>query len=76
MVHCEDIEMEGNFTGIVRSIKMDAYSNFVVSVQKTMPLDDTLVVITATNPGVRHFKLMTNLAVGKTYMFPECVSSN
>jgi len=73
-VDFEGIEAITNFTGVVKSITVNKHSNIVVTVQKTMGADQTEVFIIETNLAARNLKSLTNLVVGKTYVFPECVS--
>ena len=73
-VDFEGIEAITNFTGVVESIMVNTHSNVVVTVQKTMGADQTKVVIIETNLAARNLDSLTNLIVGKTYVFPACVS--
>jgi hypothetical protein len=71
----EGIERISNFTGVVKSITVNFPTDIVLVVKKTMRYDDSTVLIIETNMAAHNLNLLTNLVVGKTYNFPECVSN-
>lgn len=73
-VDFEGIEAITNFTGVVKSVTLNMQSHILVTVQKTIGADQSEVVIIETNLAARNLESLTNLVVGKTYVFPECVS--